>query len=156
MEQSERSTDWSSIFWLISDGFLDTVVRQTPYYSGLQRQARKTGKGGEKKKQITEKKVCSEPLLPSKPDIHLASAAAHNAGRECSVSHSLLQHPRLLLQPAPGIAGAEGESLQLWNSTPEPNPAFFAHPSPPKTMGFLDVRGNAEVSWYLLAADGLH
>lgn len=78
-------------------------------------------------------------MLPSKPDIPLASAAAHNAGRECSVSHSLLQRPRLLLQPTPGIEGAEGESLLLPDSTPGPDPAFFAHPSPAKTMGFLDV-----------------
>lgn len=86
-----------------------------------------------------KEKVCLELLLPSEPDIRLASAAAHNAGRECSVSHSLLQRPRLL-QPTPGIAGAEGESLQLPNSSPGPDPAFFAHPSPAKTMGFLDVR----------------
>lgn len=74
-------------FWLISDGFLDTVVKQTLYYSLRTLKAGKKDRERwrEKKTKLLKKKICWELLLPSKLDIHLASAAAHNAGRECSV-----------------------------------------------------------------------
>lgn len=145
-------------FWLISDGFLDTVVKQTLYYSLRTLKAgKKDGeRWREKKPNYWKKKVYLELLLPSKPDIHLASAAAHNAGRECSISHSLLQHPRLLLQPAPGIAGGWERKSPALKFHPWARSCILCTPKSSKNNGILGCAGNAEVSWHLLAADGLH
>lgn len=119
------------------------------------------GKVGGKAKQLKKKKkksVFFELLLPSKSGICLASAAAHNAGRECSISHSLRQRPGLLLPPpTPCISGAGGERLQLRNSHPKAQSCILLTPKDScKNNGSFGCAGNAEVSWHLLTADGLH